>query len=354
MSAPSLSRTRQAQDYLAAVEHELADLPADDRSALLEDLAMHLDALAGEEDERDIAVRLGPPSSYAAELRTAAGLPARSSGGAASASGLRERIDGLIASASFQRALPALREIGRLVVELRPAWWVLRGYLLVLVPCLLVNDGVRDVPVPAPLGSDELGFVLVLAAVAASVFLGRRKLPRPVGVLVVVLGVVLVGVSIGVAQRELDQATYDHFAASQPTSAAEVPTERYPLLSRYGPVTDVLPFSADGTPLRDVLLFDQDGRPLKVGFQEWWADNCARVLDQPVADDGVAVPNAYPQSYVLDPAGVDIGRSNPRPADSCAAELPRPGVPLPTFPADEAPAPVAGEPTEPIAPAPGD
>ena len=74
-----------------------------------------------------------------------------------------------------------------------------------LVPCLVPVNRTSDFPVPAPLGSDELGLVLVLAAVAASVFLGRRSLPRPVGALVVVLGVVLVGTSVAVAQRELDE-----------------------------------------------------------------------------------------------------------------------------------------------------
>jgi hypothetical protein len=117
----------------------------------------------------------------------------------------------------------------------------------------------------------------------------------------------------------------------------QVPDETYPLLSRHGPVTDVFPYAADGTPLHGVLLYDQDGRPLKVGFQQWWADNCARVLDQPQAADGVPVPNSYPQSYVLDPAGVDLSRSIPRPASSCEAVVPRPAVPLPTF------APVPGD-----------
>ena len=68
---------REAQDFLGAVERELADLPAEDRSALLEDLALHLEALTTEDDDRPLAVRLGSPAAYAADLRAAAGLPAR-------------------------------------------------------------------------------------------------------------------------------------------------------------------------------------------------------------------------------------------------------------------------------------
>ena len=158
MTAPADAMTRQTQDYLAAVEHELADLPAEDRSALLEDLALHLEALAAEEDDRPVAVRLGPPADYAADLRAAAGLPARGSTVRPPAPGLRDRLDGLLASPAGRRIVPAGREVGRLLGELRPAWWVLRGYLDVLVPCLVARDGVSDFPVPGtPVMSTPFG-----------------------------------------------------------------------------------------------------------------------------------------------------------------------------------------------------
>ena len=325
---------RQVQDYLAAVEHELADLSTEDRSALMEDLTLHLDALAAEDDDRSLVVRLGPAATYAAELRAAAGLPARGEA-ARTAPNLQERLDSLRASAAYRRARPAVQATRRLLVELRPAWWVLRGYLVVLVPCLLGNDYAEDVPVPAPLHSHLLGVLLVVGAVAASVALGRRSLPRPARVAIAVGGALLLLASFGAARAVSDDVQYRVNAASW-EPAPPTADEKYPLMSRYGPVTDVFPYAADGTPLRGVLLYDQDGRPLKVGFQEWWADQCARVLDQPRAADGVPVPNSYPQSYVLDPAGVDISRSIPRPAASCLAEVPRPDVPLPTFPAEPA------------------
>jgi hypothetical protein len=340
MSAPPLSTgTRQAQDYLAAVEHELADLPVDDRSALLEDLSMHLDALAAEDDDRPIAVRLGPPAAYAADLRAAAGLPARGAGASLPAiAGLRAWLDQVRGTPAVRRLLPALREVRLLLDELRPAWWVLRGYLLVLVPCVLVYDGVRDFPVPAPLGSNELGLLLVVAAVAGSVALGRRRLPR-----VLAVGVVLGGAWLAVMAVALwqDVSTSGMIRGYQPSPFQ--PTHdradgEYPLLSRYGPVTDVLPYAADGTPLEGVLLFDQDGRPLQVGFQEWWADNCARVLHQPVAEDGVAVPYSFPQSYVLDPLGLDL-YGMPIPPGTCETDVDRPDVPLPVFPTPAEPTP---------------
>jgi hypothetical protein len=336
MSAPPVSAgTRQAQDYLAAVEHELADLPVDDRSALLEDLALHLEALAAEDDDRSIEVRLGAPATYAAELRAAAGLPPRGAANRPAVPGVRERMDAVRASTAYRRALPVGREVVRLLVELRPAWWVLRGYLLVLVPCLLNPDFVRDFPVPAPLGSHFLGGLLVLAAVAASVALGRRTLPGRVRVLVVVAGAVLGLASTVAAANSWNGVTQD-YAYDQPVYIPDpgVPTDEYPLVSRHGPVTNVLPYAADGSPLEDVLLFDQDGRPLQVGFQQWWDDGCARVLHQPVAEDGVAVPYSFPQAYVLDPLGLDLNGIPVEPG-SCLTQLDRPEVPIPVF-ADEA------------------
>jgi hypothetical protein len=342
VSAPAVSAAaRQAQDYLAAVERELADLPIDDRSALLEDLSLHLEALAAEDDDRPIAVRLGQPSTYAADLRSAAGLPARGAAESTTAGSVQAWADTVRASAVYRRALPALRGGGRLLVDLRPAWWVLRGYLVVLVPCLLDREYAENIPVPAPMGSHVLGVLLVVAAVAGSVVLGRRTLPKALRGVVVAAGVLL-ALAAAVLANGIRSDLRNELFANAWASGPPVPDEAYPLLSRYGPVTDVFPYAADGTPLEGVLLYDQDGRPLHVGFQEWWADECARVLEQPLAADGVPVPNSFPQSYELDPAGVDLSRSIPRPPSSCETDGARPAVPLPTFPA-ESPAPAPGD-----------
>jgi hypothetical protein len=341
MTAPAVSsRTRQAQDYLAAVEHELADLPAEDRSALHEDLALHLEALAAEDDDRPIAVRLGPADAYAADLRSAAGLPARGAGALPPMAGLRDRLDRMRATPAARRVAPVARATQRLLNELRPAWWVLRGYLLVLVPCLVDVDGARDFPVPAPWDSPVLGVPLVILAIAGSVALGRRKLSRPAGVFLGVAGAVLAVMPLGIWQSAsetgLTRGSSNEVWAA-PAPAPEKATSSYPLISRYGPVTDVFPYAADGTPLEGVLLFDQDGRPLHVGRQGWWADGCARVLEQPRAADGVPVPNSFPQKYVLDPSGTDL-YGIPVSPGMCVKDVPRPDVPLPVFPTPPAPA----------------
>ena len=105
MTAPTM--TTEAAAYLAAVEHELADLPADERAELLEDLAMHLQAVEEEHDERPLEVRLGSAVAYASELRTAAGLPPR-----ATPRGARvERLTSTLASWSQHRWVAAVRAL---------------------------------------------------------------------------------------------------------------------------------------------------------------------------------------------------------------------------------------------------
>jgi hypothetical protein len=331
--ATGSAATRQMQDYLAAVEHELADLPAEDRSALLEDLALHLEALAAEGDDRPVAVRLGPPAAYAADLpgrrrpATAARRRAARAGRSPRAAGRRP------AGGRARRpaGAPAADGVASGLV----------GAARLPARAGAVPGGQRRgerLPVARAAGSHVLGLVFVVAAVTVSVALGRRSLPRPAGVIVGALGVALVFFSLVV----WESAGVARGSATGATSGAVPGQEfdRYPLISRYGPVTDVLPYAADGTPLEGVLLYDQDGRPLNVGFQEWWADGCARVVEQPLAADGVAVPNSFPQAYELDrelesDAHTVDGRTVPM--SSCDTDLPRPEVPLPTFPAEGEP-----------------
>src|SRR5260370_7513852 len=56
--------------YAAIVRAQLADLPATERDALLEDLEQHLAEVAAE-GEGSLVDRLGPPEAYAVELRAA-------------------------------------------------------------------------------------------------------------------------------------------------------------------------------------------------------------------------------------------------------------------------------------------
>ncbi len=313
MTAPTT--TGAAQQYLAEVEVALADLPAEDRAELLDDLAMHLSAVEAEDDGRTLAARLGSSSDYAAELRSSAGLPARGdlrrSSRASARARLRQRWDVL-------NEHRWVREVLDFLSALRPAWWALRGYLVVLIPTLRPVNGTRDFPVPSVFGSHIVGLALVLAAVVASVALGRRQLPRGAAAAVVAANIVLALLALGLADDARSRLSYRGAAV---TTASLTAPEAFPLTSVHGPVTNIFPYAEDGTPLTGVLLFDQDGRPLRSSEQRWWSDACPRVIAAPLAADGVAVPFSYPHAYVAEREGG---------APPCTAAL-TPAVPLPVF-----------------------
>ena len=123
----------QVTRYASAVRAAFADLPGPERELLLEDLEDHLAEVAAEAGG-PLIDRLGWPEAYAAELRASAGLaaagPARRRG---VGPWLREtwgarQLGRLWRAASTHPAGQAVLEF---LPELRPAWWVLRGYLAV-------------------------------------------------------------------------------------------------------------------------------------------------------------------------------------------------------------------------------
>jgi hypothetical protein len=239
--------THPAQAFLAAVAAHLADLPDADRGALLEDLGMHLSALEEEPDERPVEVRLGPPAAYAAELRAAAGLPPAPRHG--------RLWSGAVSRTWWRSGTVVVREVRALLPQLLPAWWVLRGYLVVLLPSLLGVSSERDFPVPAPLGSHFLGSLLVLAAVVGSVALGRRSIARPLMALVVLADVLLMGAAVTLVLDAPHRLTVRHAVATPPPNLFS----DSPLVTQHGPVTDVFAYTTGGRPLSSVLLYDQDG-----------------------------------------------------------------------------------------------
>jgi uncharacterized membrane protein len=124
-----MASNEQASDvatYAASVRAALADLPRDQAEVLLEDLEDHLREIAAEVGG-PLTERLGSPEQYANELRAAYGA----------AQGDRRRHDPLLRDLQAVRAWVSgstwVRQVRAFLPELRPAWWVLRAYLAVLV-----------------------------------------------------------------------------------------------------------------------------------------------------------------------------------------------------------------------------
>lgn len=249
---------QEIADYVDRVRTALADLPPAVRDELTEDLPEHLAEVAAETDGT-LVDRLGAPEAYAAELRAAAGAEA----GARSAY-LSRRFDAARARAGTQlRALdtqlgPLLGQpsVSDFLRPLRPAWWLLRGWLAALVISAILG-GTTGL-LPRLDGSVFAGLVLLAGTVLASVWLGRRSAGlrgwRRQAVQIGTAGLLLFSfvTLVTVDQR----ASADQFGGYQ-----EISTDR-----RYDMIQDVFVYDEQGRLVTNARLFDQNGVPIRLGW----------------------------------------------------------------------------------------
>jgi hypothetical protein len=249
--------------YAEAVRAAFDDLPEADSEELLEDLESHLEEVLAETGG-PLSERLGPPAAYADELRASAGLPPRHSGAAR-----RRRPGHWLRESSMARGVRALaaRPAGRAVLDflpqLRPAWWVLRGYLAVqlasaLLTAVSLNSGM-SFPVPSLFGSRVLGLLVTAGAVVGSVAIARRGAATRRARRLLALG------NAGLVVFALVLLA----SAGSGASIAPSPAVAYEQVAQLGlrqdgrEITNIFPFDAQGRPLRDVYLVDQDGNPIR-------------------------------------------------------------------------------------------
>lgn len=166
-------------EYVILCEEHLRDLPAPVAGQLRRDIEEIVTEVCGELDgaPQDL---VGPPLRFVTDLRTAAGLAPPPAAIASSEAGegdrrLRDRVRSLWE----HRALQWVRQ---LAPELRPAWWVARGYVLAVALGRLTGADLRPswllgfVPYWPAFGSRLLGLVAIAGAVYLSVEAGRRAL----------------------------------------------------------------------------------------------------------------------------------------------------------------------------------
>ena len=276
--------------YLDRVRALLVDLPADEREELLDDLAVHLREVAAETDE-PLEQALGTPAAFAAELLA-------SSGHADAARRRRPwpEVAGLDRARrrwGHLRRSAASRWVRALLPELVPGWWVLRGYLAVMLLSEITNDRSGSFPVPGIAGSHILGLVAVSGAIFASVQLGRRNAGRrrPLWVwgldAVVALGALSTLLALG---ANADGYVYFDDVHQTGTGALSHPDGT--------PITNLYAYDADGRLLDGVLVYDQEGTPVAVAED----DGATLSSDEglPIETDyrldvnGAEVRNAYP------------------------------------------------------------
>jgi len=263
--------------YVFAVRAALGDLPEAQRDELLEDLAEHLTEVMAD-GEGSLTDRLGSPEAYAAELRGTAPFvggfpdPPKSSNPFAPFAEVRDQVVPKLR----EHVEPVLRVVderaGRLLgyprardffVLLRPAWWVLRGYLAAMVLAAMLDGSGQPIGLlPRIGGSDIVALLLLGAAVLGSIWLGRRslrlgRLPR----LGLYLGsFVLVMVALG-GFIDTDSTTRDAYYSDVNYD------------NPYSGVEDVFVYDEQGQLISNARLFDQNGEPIHLGNPYCYDEN---------------------------------------------------------------------------------
>ncbi|MEN3611434.1 hypothetical protein AAH979_17965 [Plantactinospora sp. ZYX-F-223] len=304
--------------YVGQVREALADLPPPVRDELLEDLPEHLAEVAAE-GEGSLYERLGPPQAYAMELRTAAGVPPP-----AGAVNLDQRIGAAVRKgrdrirAADTRLGPVLgyTRLSDFLRLLRPAWWILRGYLAaMLITVLLAGTSFGLLP---RLGGSGLAALLLLAAtITGSIWLGRRtdrmgRRPR----FVLNLGAALLVLFGLTGFVELDSRV-----GGSPVQYEQVYTDQY------SGVQDVYVYDSQGRLLEGVRLFDQNGQPIRLGHP--W---CAEAQRPYSLDEAFADLTRQPYPYCPQGAPFRFGPTSPP-------------APEPTAPAEPSATPSGTAPT---------
>jgi hypothetical protein len=288
--------------YTARVAEQLDDLPEAERQELLEDLEQHLSEVAAEADG-DLAERVGPPEAYAAELRASAGIPPR---GERSGRSFLEWLTARISRSGPGRAVrslaatDAVRGVRDFLPELRPGWWVLRGYLAVFAIAIMWGDGsvypVKRALVPSVYGP-LVGLALVGLAMWTSVRLGRRasvsQAARRSSIVVSAVVVLMAGAALNQLQNRV--------VPIEALGSEQLPP---PYLQHADGelITNICPYAPGGTPLTGVLLFDQVGRPLEElappdeFYGEPYSENGDVIQPQPTI---AVLPNAYPRPQTI-------------------------------------------------------
>ena len=268
----------QVRDYLEAVRACLGDLDPEAREHLLSDTEASLLEADAEAGGLPPEVRLGPPERFASELRTAAGLPEMPATPAARPS--------LLARLAAHPALPAARALAR---ELAPVWWVARAFAVFTFAAQLFGDdwSIRYPVLTSALGT-PLGVLLLLAALAGSIALGRRertavrRWPLVLNLACVLAAAWVAFTMAGNAGAATGAVVYVD-ASSAPLPDGLVYSGR--------PIGNVYPYDRRGRLLQDVRLYDDLGQPLEVRPGE---GKPRRVVTQ---RDGKKAFNTFPIRY---------------------------------------------------------
>jgi len=292
------------------------------------------------DDDRPLEESLGPPEAFAAELLASAGLTAEPP---TPKPGLVARTRGWIdAAVEAVRRQPAGRAVLDFLPELRPAWWVVRGWLVVYLLTMANEDPAGSFPFPMMFGSPVLGAVAVAVGAVLSVHLGRRPRPRRRWLPWLANGAAIFAAFVVVGDLQNDRVFYEPADDGGDVFYDQTFIVEPGLQHSDGsPITNIYAYDANGQPLDRVRLYDESGRPIEV-YPGYDTNGLPLVTEPVTGADGLDVGNAYPlhQTTAGRFPGDPLGNQPVGPPTLVVAPLPAAGT-VPTSTTVPAPAPGA-------------
>ena len=279
----------QAEDvhaYVAGVRAWLADLPADE----VEDLTAGMEADLGEraaESGGTLGALLGDPEVYAAELRSAAGLPPRSAPVVGDAAAREPWTD------QVQRAAHELLARYPWLRELRPTWWLARGAVLGWVLASVLGTG-RTLLLPVLGAGLSLWLGLVLRR--------RERLGHPAGLALAVANVLAAVLLLPMVATYTvgSSASFDEAAFAPPGYPAQV-------VANGQRVTNLYAYDAAGNRIDGVRVFDQQGRALFVGLDPLMDGSHPELPVRPESGEPDVAADVFPLTWPGHDAWQDSG-----------------------------------------------
>ncbi len=284
----------EISQYVGEVEALLSDLDREELDDLIHDLELHLREIRAEADEPFTAV-IGSPQEFAAELRQSAGFgvaPPAPSPGPGPVARMEARIARFV-----QAKLDGLRTHtwGRAVLdflpELRPGWWVARGYLLALAVGWVTSESPLGLlGIPRFGGSVVAGLVATALLILFSIRWGRGENQSWWRQVAVWIAGAIAVITAFVAANTLAAAGYhdDYYVGD--VDGVSIIEADWTILP-----ANIHAYLPDGTPLDQVLLFNEAGDPVDLpesGFSERLNVPFEAV---PVEIEGRPVANLYPR-----------------------------------------------------------
>lgn len=310
--------TTPVSEYAAAVRAALSHVPETDRSELLEDLEDHLTEVAGESGE-PLEARLGTPESYAAELYAAylqrpdqrpSDKKRRNLLGA-----LETRTE-----AFHTRVNDRFPGYDKLRSDFRPAWWLLRGYLISFAFWGFKSGRLHPIP------WDTFDWLVLIVATTTSVILGYRVRDgrsRPLRLFSLGAGLLAGFVAFALLVE----------GGRNPEPYVYSPVDYQP----HSDLANIYPYTKDGKPLKDVLLYDQHGNPIQLDYQQHGYEQ--------IPSTAPRIPNSYPLPICASDLYQEEARLIPRcsasdpgtfPAEAPVPDLPTAAPAAPSDPSDSA------------------